>query len=130
MRTHYCTDLNESHIGQEVTVAGWANSHRDHGGIIFIDLRDNSGLVQLTCDPADSKNAHSTADSVRDEFVLIAKGTVRARGEGLTNPRLKTGTIEIIVDELIIENRSEPVPFVIGDENVGEETKLRYRYLE
>ena len=130
MRTHYCTDLNESHIGQEVTVAGWANSHRDHGGIIFIDLRDNSGLVQLTCDPADSKEAHKTADGVRDEFVLIAKGKVRARGEGLTNPRLKTGTIEIIIDELIIENRSEPVPFVIGDEKVGEETKLRYRYLE
>ena len=72
MRTHYCTDLNESHIGQEVTVAGWANSHRDHGGIIFIDLRDNSGLVQLTCDPADSKDAHSTADSVRDEFVPVS----------------------------------------------------------
>ena len=130
MRTHYCTDLNESHIGQEVTVAGWANSYRDHGGIIFIDLRDNSGLVQLTCDPADSKEAHAVADSVRDEFVLIAKGKVRARGEGLTNPRLKTGTIEIIVDELIIENRSEPVPFVIGDDRVGEETKLKYRYLE
>ncbi len=130
MRTHYCTDLNESHIGQEVTVAGWANSHRDHGGIIFIDLRDNSGLLQLTCDPADSKEAHTVADSVRDEFVLIAKGKVRARGEGLTNPRLKTGTIELVVDELIIENRSEPVPFVIGDDKVGEETKLRYRYLE
>jgi len=130
MRTHYCTDLNESHIGQKVTVAGWANSHRDHGGIIFIDLRDKSGLVQLTCDPADSKQAHETADSVRDEFVLIAKGTVRARGEGLTNPRLKTGSIEIIVDELIIENRSEPTPFVIGDDKVGEETKLKYRYLE
>ncbi len=130
MRTHYCTDLNESHIGQEVTVAGWANSHRDHGGIIFIDLRDKSGLVQLTCDPADSKKAHATADSVRDEFVLIAKGLVRARGEGLTNPRLKTGTIEIIVTELTIENRSEPVPFVIGDDKVGEETTLKYRYLE
>ena len=130
MRTHYCTDLNESHIGQEVTVAGWANSHRDHGGIIFIDLRDKSGLIQLTCDPADSIGAHSVADGVRDEFVLIAKGTIRARGEGLTNPRLETGTIELVVDELVIENRSEPVPFVIGDEKVGEETKLRYRYLE
>ena len=130
MRTHYCTDLNESNIGEEITVAGWANSHRDHGGIIFIDLRDKTGLIQLTCDPEDSEKAHKMADGVRDEFVLIAKGKVRARGEGLTNKRLKTGAIEIIVDELIIENRSEPMPFVIGDEKVGEETKLNYRYLD
>jgi len=130
MRTHYCTDLNEANVGEKVELAGWANSYRDHGGIIFIDLRDKSGLVQLTCDPEDSAQAHKVADSVRDEFVLLAKGTVRLRGEGLTNPRLKTGAIEIVVDELIIENKSAPVPFVIGDKNVGEETTLKYRYLE
>jgi len=130
MRTHYCTDLNEANVGEKVELAGWANSYRDHGGIIFIDLRDKSGLVQLTCDPEDSAEAHKVADSVRDEFVLLAKGTVRLRGEGLTNPRLKTGAIEIVVDELIIENKSAPVPFVIGDKNVGEETTLKYRYLE
>lgn len=130
MRTHYCTDLTESNISQQVTVVGWANSYRDHGGIIFIDLRDKSGLIQLTCDPEYNQAAHKIADSVRDEYVLIAKGVVRSRGEGLSNPRLKTGSIEIIVDELIIENKSEPIPFVIGDESVGEETKLKYRYLE
>ena len=130
MRTHYCTDVTEENVGQDVVLTGWANNSRDHGGIIFIDLRDKTGLVQLTCDPADSAEAHKVANSVRDEFVLIAKGTVRLRGEGLTNPRLKTGSIEIVVNELIIENKSAPVPFVIGDKNVGEETTLKYRYLE
>ncbi|MCF6339205.1 MAG: aspartate--tRNA ligase [Sulfurimonas sp.] len=130
MRSHYCTDLSEANVGQDIVLAGWANNYRDHGGIIFIDLRDKSGLVQLTCDPADSTQAHKVADGVRDEYVLIVKGTVRLRGEGLTNPRLKTGAIEIMVTELIIENKSAPVPFVIGDKNVGEETTLKYRYLE
>ncbi|MBW6487606.1 aspartate--tRNA ligase [Sulfurimonas sp.] len=130
MRSHYCTDLSEANVGQEVVLAGWANSYRDHGGIIFIDLRDKSGIIQLTCDPEDNAGAHKAADGVRDEYVLIAKGTVRHRGEGLVNPRLKTGAIEIIVKELIIENKSAPIPFVIGDKNVGEETRLKYRYLE
>ena len=130
MRTHYCTELSEKNVGQEVVLAGWANNHRDHGGIIFIDLRDKSGLIQLVCDPTDNATAHKMADSVRDEFVLIAKGVIRHRGEGLVNPRLKTGAIEVVVKELVIENKSAPVPFVIGDKNVGEETRLKYRYLE
>lgn len=130
MRSHYCTDLSEADVGQEVVLTGWANSYRDHGGIIFIDLRDKSGLIQLTCDPEDNEQAHKVADKVRDEYVLIAKGTVRHRGEGLVNPRLKTGAIEVIVKELIIENKSAPLPFVIGDKSVGEETTLKYRYLE
>ena len=130
MRSHYCTDLSEANVGQDVVLTGWANNYRDHGGIIFIDLRDKTGLIQLTCDPEDSEQAHKVADGVRDEYVLIAKGTVRSRGEGLTNPKLKTGAIEIMVTELIIENKSAPVPFVIGDKNVGEETRLKYRYLE
>ncbi|MEA2110688.1 MAG: aspartate--tRNA ligase [Campylobacterota bacterium] len=130
MRSHYCTDLTTKNIGDDVTLCGWANNHRDHGGIIFIDLRDKSGLIQLTCDPADSEASHKTANEVRDEFVLIAKGKVRARGEGLVNPKLETGEIEIVVTELIIENRSAPMPFVIGDKSVGEETKLKYRYLD
>jgi aspartyl-tRNA synthetase len=130
LRTHYCTELNENNIGERVELAGWTNSYRDHGGIIFIDLRDKTGLIQLVCDPADNAEAHRIANEVRDEYVLIAKGKVRARGEGLANPRLKTGAIEVVVDELVIENRSAPMPFVIGDENVGEETKLKYRYLD
>jgi aspartyl-tRNA synthetase len=130
MRSHYCTDLSEVNVGESVVLTGWANNHRDHGGIVFIDLRDKTGLIQLTCDPEHNAVAHKVANEVRDEFVLIAKGVVRARGEGLVNPRLKTGAIEIMVTELIIENKSAPVPFVIGDKNVGEETRLRYRYLE
>ncbi len=130
MRTHYCTEVDENDIGKEVTLCGWANSYRDHGGVIFIDLRDKSGLIQLVCDPADSPEAHKAANEVRDEFVLIARGKVRARGEGLENPHLKTGKIEIVVDDLTIENRSAPLPFVINDENVGEEIRLKYRYLD
>ncbi len=130
MRSHYCTQLNENDIGKEVELCGWSNNSRDHGGVIFIDLRDKSGLIQLVCDPAESKQAHETAEKVRDEFVLKAKGRVRARGEGLENPNLKTGKIEVVVDELIIENVSEPVPFVIGDNSVGEDVRLKYRYLD
>jgi aspartyl-tRNA synthetase len=130
LRSHYCTDLSEKNIGEVVEVCGWSNNNRDHGGIIFIDLRDKSGLLQLVCDPADSENAHKIANSVRDEYVLRAKGKVRARGEGLENPKLKTGKIEIVVEELIIENASEPVPFVIGDNSVGEDVRLKYRYLD
>jgi len=130
LRTDYCGELSVDDIGKEVTLCGWANSYRDHGGVIFIDLRDKMGLVQLVCDPADSKSAHDVASTVRDEFVLIVKGKVRARGEGLANPNMATGAIEIVADELIIENKSAPLPFVINDEKVGEETLLTYRYLD
>ncbi len=130
MRTHYCTDLSEKNIEEEVVITGWANSYRDHGGVIFIDLRDKSGLIQLVCDPADSIKAHRVATDVRDEYVLKAKGKVRARGEGLANPNLKTGAIEVVVEELEILNKSLPMPFDLGDEKVNEEIKLKYRYLE
>jgi len=130
LRTHYCTDLNENNVGEDVTLAGWVNSYRDHGGVIFIDLRDKTGLIQLVCDPADNEQAHKIASQIRDEFVLIAKGKVRKRGEGLENPRLKTGKIEVVIDELTIENRSEPMPFTLGDANVNEDIRLKYRYLD
>ena len=130
MRTHYCTEVTEENIGQKVTVAGWVNSRRDHGGLIFIDLRDKGGLVQLVCDPADNKKAWEIANNVRDEFVLIASGKVRARGEGLENPKLITGKIEIVLDNLIIENRSKPMPFDLNDPKVNEEIKLKNRFLE
>lgn len=130
MRTHYCTQVTEKNIGDTVTVAGWVNSRRDHGGIIFIDLRDKDGLVQLVCDPQDSKESLEKAETVRDEFVLIATGKVRARGEGLENPNLITGKIEIVVSELTIENKSKPMPFELGDEKVNEEIRLRNRFLE
>ncbi|MFT7823279.1 MAG: aspartate--tRNA ligase [Sulfurimonas sp.] len=130
MRTHYCAQVNETHIGEEVTVAGWVSSRRDHGGLIFIDLRDKDEVVQLVCDPADNADAHKLAEEVRDQFVLIATGKVRARGEGLENPKLKTGKIEIVVDKLTIENRSKPMPFDLNDDKVNEEIKLKHRYLE
>jgi len=130
VRTHYCAEVNESHIGQEVSVSGWVLSRRDHGGLIFIDLRDKDEVVQLVCDPADNVEAHRVAEDVRDQFVLIATGKVRARGEGLENPKLKTGKIEIVVDKLVVENKSLPMPFDLGDEKVNEEIRLRHRYLE
>lgn len=130
MRTHYCSTVNTEHIGQKVTVAGWVASRRDHGGIIFIDIRDNDEVVQLVCDPNDSKDAHKVAEDIRDQFVIIATGTVRARGEGLENPNLKTGKVEIVVDRITVENKSLTMPFELGDSKVNEEIKLKYRYLD
>ncbi|MDA3967664.1 MULTISPECIES: aspartate--tRNA ligase [Helicobacter] len=130
MRTHYCASLNEANIGEEVSLCGWCNTYRDHGGIIFIDLRDRSGLVQLVFDPKDFEDSHKIASEVRDEYVLIAKGKVRRRGEGLENPKLKTGKIEVLVSKLIIENKSLTPPIAVGDESVGEDVRLKYRYLD
>lgn len=128
LRTHLCAELNEEHIGKEVQVCGWCNTYRDHGGVIFIDLRDKSGIIQLVCDP--NSQAHSIASSVRDEYVLLAKGKIRARGEGLENPKLKTGMIEVVLESLVIENKSPTPPIAIGDESVNEELRLKYRYLD
>lgn len=128
LRTHLCAELNEKHIGKEVQVCGWCNTYRDHGGVIFIDLRDKSGIIQLVCDP--NSQAHSIASGVRDEYVLIAKGKIRARGEGLENPKLKTGMIEVVLESLVIENKSPTPPITIGDESVNEELRLKYRYLD
>ena len=128
LRTDLCAELNEEHIGKEVQVCGWCNTYRDHGGVIFIDLRDKSGIIQLVCDP--NSQAHSIASSVRDEYVLLAKGKIRARGKGLENPKLKTGMIEIVLESLVIENKSPTPPIAIGDESVNEELRLKYRYLD
>lgn len=128
LRSHLCAELNEAHIGEEVRLCGWCNTYRDHGGVIFIDLRDKSGLIQLVCDP--SSKAHSLASSVRDEYVLSVRGRVRSRGEGLENPKLATGKIEIVLEELVIENKSVTPPIGIGDESVGEDLRLKYRYLD
>ena len=129
MRSHYCNEVNEDFVGKEISLCGWANSYRDHGGVVFVDLRDNTGLVQLVFDPEHNKNSHEIASQIRDEFVLIAKGKVRLRGEGLENPNMKSGKIEIIIDEIIIENKSLPMPFELDDDKVNEEIKLKHRYL-
>ncbi len=123
-------------IGQEVKLMGWANSRRDHGGVIFIDLRDESGLVQVTVHP-DSKEAFKLAEGVRDEYVLKVIGKVIEREEKLINPNLETGTVEVVVETLEILNKSEPLPFPVSvgpenkeEQNVGEDVRLKYRYLD
>ncbi|WQW09785.1 aspartate--tRNA ligase [Helicobacter pylori] len=128
MRSHFCTEISEKDVGKIVKVAGWCNTYRDHGGVVFIDLRDKSGLVQLVCDP--NSKAYEKALEVRSEFVLVAKGKARLRGAGLENPKLKTGKIEIVLEELVIENKSATPPIEIGNKHVNEDLRLKYRYLD
>jgi aspartyl-tRNA synthetase len=131
MRSHYCGQLNESHIDQTVQLAGWVLRRRDHGGVIFFDLRDREGLVQVVFDP-DRPEVFALAESVRNEYVLTISGRVRARPAGTANPHLATGKIEILGSDLKILNRAETPPFVIDsdDDEVSEELRLRYRYLD
>lgn len=120
-----------SKIGQKVEVAGWVNSRRDHGGLIFIDLRDHTGVIQLVITP-DTADAFATAETLRDEFVISAEGQVRERADDLKNPNLETGSIEIVVETLSLINKSEPLPVNTHDEGdaSSEEIRLRYRYLD
>ncbi len=130
MRTHYCGQLNSSQIGQEVELYGWCHRRRDHGGVIFIDLRDREGLAQIVYDP-DLPEVFASAEQVRNEFVLRIKGLVRARPEGTVNPDLASGEIEILGRELEILNRAETPPFQLDEhEKVSEEVRLRYRYID
>jgi len=130
-RTHYCTDLNASHIGQEVCLMGWVQRRRDHGGLIFIDLRDRTGLVQLALDPDRDPEAHAKAEKVRNEFVLAAKGVVSPRPEGTVNPKMKTGEVEIEIRELRILNQAQTPPFMLDEyTEVAENLRLKYRYLD
>jgi len=128
MRTHYCGQVNESLTGEAVTVAGWAHRRRDHGGVIFVDLRDREGLLQIVFDP-DKAAVFAMAERVRNEFVLKVTGLVRVRPPGTANPHLKSGQVELLCQELEILNRSEPLPFQL-DEHVSEEVRLRYRYID
>ena len=128
MRTHYCGQVNESLTGKAVTVAGWAHRRRDHGGVIFVDLRDREGLLQIVFDP-DKAAVFAMAERVRNEFVLKVTGLVRVRPPGTANPHLKSGQVELLCQELEILNRCEPLPFQL-DEHVSEEVRLRYRYID
>src|SRR5262249_15572474 len=128
MRSHYCGQVDEKLIGQEVTVAGWVHRRRDHGGVIFVDLRDREGLLQIVFDP-DAAATFREAERLRSEFVIKVKGRVRARPEGTVNPNLASGRVELLAQELELLNRSEPLPFQL-DETVGEEVRLKYRYLD
>ena len=129
MRTHYCGQLNADHIGQTVELCGWVHRRRDHGGVIFIDLRDREGLVQIVYDP-DIEDVFATAEHVRNEFVLRIKGLVRERPEGTTNPDLPTGEIEILGKELEILNHAETPPIQMDEDHIGEDLRLRYRYID
>ncbi len=131
MRSHYCGQVTADLLDQEVKLAGWVHRRRDHGGVIFIDLRDREGIVQVVVAPEQAE-AFARAESVRSEFVVQVKGKVRRRPQGTINANLRTGEIEVATTELTILNRSEPLPFPIDDEyhDVGEETRLRYRYLD
>ncbi len=128
MRSHYCGQVNEKAIGTEVTVAGWVSRRRDHGGVIFVDLRDREGLLQIVFDP-DAAEMFKEAERLRNEFVVRVKGLVRERPAGTVNTHLGSGKVELLARELEVLNKSEPLPFQL-DENVGEEVRLKYRYLD
>src|ERR1700722_5537028 len=128
MRSHYCGQVNEKLLGQEVTVAGWVHRRRDHGGVIFVDVRDREGLLQVVFDP-DLAAVFKEAERLRNEFVVRVTGRVRERPAGTVNANLASGKVELLARELEVLNRSEPLPFQL-DETVGEETRLKYRYLD
>ena len=130
MRSHYCGEINETHLGQEVELCGWVHKRRDHGGVIFIDLRDREGIVQVVYDP-DRAEPFAVAESIRSEYVVKLKGRVRARPDGTINPKMKTGLVEVLGLDLEVLNSSETPPIQVdGDIEVNEETRLRYRYID
>lgn len=128
MRTHYCGELSKDSIDQTVEICGWVNRRRDHGGVIFLDMRDKRGIAQVVINPDNADFA--LAESIRNEFVLKITGQVIARGEGLVNPKLATGEIEIVASNIEILNSSKPVPFQIDSTDTSEEVRLKYRYLD
>ena len=129
MRTHYCGAVNAEHIGQIVNLCGWAHRRRDHGGVIFIDLRDREGTVQVVIDP-DTPDAFRLAEDSRSEFVLRVVGKVRPRPAGTENPNLPTGMVEVLTQTLEVLNPSLTPPFQLDDENINENVRLQYRYLD
>ena len=130
MRTHYCGELNSSFVGEEVELTGWVHKRRDHGGVIFLDIRDRSGIAQVVYDP-DVEESFAVADMVRNEFVLRARGRVRARPDGTINPDMKTGEVEVLGSTLEILNASATPPFQLDEySSAGEDVRLRYRYVD
>ncbi len=127
-RSHYCGNVQKSLVGQEVTLMGWVDVRRDHGSLVFIDLRDREGIIQVVLDP--KKNETTAAKDLRGEFVILIKGIVRARPEGMINKKVKTGEVEIEATYCEILNEAATPPFQIDDENVGEMLRLKYRYLD
>ena len=131
-RTHTCGELRASHAGQTVTLAGWVNRRRDHGGVAFFDLRDRTGLIQITINPDLSKEILDQVANVRFEWVLQIEGLVQKRPEGMANPKMETGEIEIIAKNITILNPSKTPPFMVNSDTdlPDENTRLKYRYLD
>lgn len=129
MRSHYCGHITEAELDSEITVCGWVNNRRDHGGVIFIDLRDRAGIVQIVIDP-DTPDSFATAERVRGEFVLRATGRVRRRPEGTENADMATGKVEVLVKDLEVLNAAATVPFQIDEQHIHEDTRLKYRYID
>src|SRR5918996_6350794 len=129
MRSHYCGELRATLVERTVTLCGWAHRRRDHGGVIFIDLRDREGLAQVVCDP-DRADAFRNAERVRSEFVLRVTGKVRRRPAGTVNPELASGEVEVLAHEVEILNPAAPLPFQIDEENLNETTRLTHRVLD
>ena len=129
MRTHFCGDLTEEHVGQTLSVCGWVNRRRDHGGVIFVDLRDRKGMLQVVFDPDDAER-FARAETLRNEFVLRVEGKLRLRPEGTENPEMATGKVELLAEVLEILNASETPPFQLDDEDVHDDNRLRYRYID
>lgn len=129
MRTTYCGWINRQHVGQEVTLCGWVHRRRDHGGVIFIDLRDREGLVQIVCDP-ERPEPFRVADSVRNEYVLRVAGRVRERPAGTVNPNLASGEVEVLAHQVEVLNPSLPPPFLMDDETISEQVRLEHRVLD
>jgi aspartyl-tRNA synthetase len=130
-RTHLCGTVTSAELGQDVCLMGWVQRRRDHGGLIFIDLRDREGIVQLALDPDRDPEAHKKAEQIRNEFVIAVHGKVSPRPEGTVNPSMKTGEVEVEVSELKILNRSETPPFMIDEHSeVAENIRLKYRFLD
>ncbi|RRQ20488.1 aspartate--tRNA ligase [Guyparkeria sp. SCN-R1] len=129
MRTHTCGQVDQALLDQEIELVGWVNRRRDHGGVIFVDLRDRDGLVQVVFDP-DDPDMFGLAETLRNEFVIQVRGRVRNRPEGTENPNIRSGQIEVLGLSLTVLNRAEPLPFQLDDERVSEDVRLRYRYLD
>lgn len=129
MRTHYCGELNRQHIDQQLSVCGWVNRRRDHGGVIFVDLRDKKGMLQVVFDPDDAA-MFAAAETLRNEFVLRVEGKLRLRPEGTENPEMATGEVELLAQKLEILNASETPPFQLDEEDVHDDNRLRYRYID
>ncbi len=129
MRTHYCGQINTQHIDQEIVLCGWAHRRRDHGGVIFIDLRDREGLAQIVCNPEQSA-MFAIAESIRNEYCLKVTGKVRGRPEGTVNPNMATGEVEVLCQKIEILSASLTPPFHLDDENLSETVRLQNRMLD